>query len=85
MVHFICRSITRKLDNFHSVLASISCPFSCIAVSETWLAKAEGIQIPDYRFIGNGRPNMRGGGVGCLIKKDMKYKTRKNLNVLISV
>ena len=81
MVHFNCRSIKRNLDNFHSVLASISCPFSCIALSETWLANAEEIQIPGYRFIGNGRQNKRGGGVGCLIKKDMKYKTRKDLDV----
>ena len=81
MVHFNCRSIKRNIDNFHSVLASISCPFSCIALSETWLANNEEIQIPDYSFIGNGRQNKRGGGVGCLIKKDMKYKIRKDLEV----
>ena len=35
-------------------------------MSETWLTNDENINIPDYNFIGNGRSNKRGGGVGCL-------------------
>ena len=72
MVHYNCRIIRRNLDTFYSVLSSISCSFSCIALSETWLACDEEIKIPDYRFIGNGRQNKRGGGVGCLLKKGYK-------------
>ena len=81
MVHFNCRSIKRNLDNFRSVLASISCPFSCIALSETWLTSSESIHIPGYTFIGNGRVSKRGGGVGCLIRNDVRYKQRKDLEV----
>ena len=79
MIQFNCRSIKKNMDNFCSVLASISCPFSCIALSETWLFENETIHIPDYNFIGNGRTNKRGGGVGCLIRNDIRYKRRKNL------
>ena len=48
-------------------------------MSETWLTNDENINIPDYNFIGNGRSNKRGGGVGCLIRKDLRYKRRKEL------
>ena len=81
VVHFNCRSIKKNFDNFCSVIASISCPFSCIAMSETWLSDSESIQVPGYNFFGKGRANKRGGGVGCLVKDGIKCRQRTDLDI----
>ena len=52
-----------------------------VIVSETWLTKSSEklINIPRYDLISEVRQNKYGGGVGILINKKLKYKTRLEL------
>ena len=52
-----------------------------VIVSETWLTKSSEklINIPGYDLISEVRQNKKGGGVGILINKKLKYKTRLDL------
>ena len=81
ILHFNCRSLKRNFDNFVCTLSSFSHPFSIIALSETWLNDKETISMDGYVFVGQGRPDKRGGGVGFFIKDTIKFKRRTDMDV----
>ena len=51
-------------------------------LSETWLKDGEErfIDIKDYKYEGVVRKHKKGGGVGILIKNNIKYRVRTDLN-----
>ena len=50
-------------------------------LEETWLNTQNNahFNMPGYNFLGQARPNKKGGGVGILISNEIKYRLRKDL------
>ena len=67
VAHFNCRSLKKNIDSLECVLSEMKCPFSIIAVSETWFKTDECVYINVYQFVGKGRAEKRGGGVQAFI------------------
>ena len=79
-----CRGIKSKLDDLEELLAQINEPDLAL-LSETWLKEGEErfIDIKGYRYEGVPRRQKKGGGVGILIKDNLKYRVRTDLNANI--
>ena len=62
----------------------LSIEFSVIGISETWLTESnEGwYQISGYNSEHLYRKTKRGGGVSVFIKTNLKYKRRKDLDII---
>ena len=58
-----------------------------VILSETWVTPSSltRINVPGYDFIGKQRTNKKGGGVGILINKNLKYKVRLDLEITDSI
>ena len=58
-----------------------------VILIETWLTKdSEGkLKLPGYEYVGLPRCHKKGGGVGFLIQRDLKYKHRFDLHVTSEV
>ena len=82
-VHFNCRSLKSNYDNLISCINSLDLGQSIIGVSETWLQDGENIvcPMPHYHFVGRGRTDKRGGGVGFFLHETLKFKRRHDLKV----
>ena len=54
-----------------------------VIISESWLTKdnIKKVNIPGYSYVGNNRPSRRGGGVGFLIRNNLKFRIRKDLHI----
>ena len=80
-LHFNCRSLRRNYDSLVSCLSTLDLGASIIGLSETWLQEGENITCPvsHYNFIGRGRLDRRGGGVGLLVHENLKFKRRSDL------
>ena len=80
-LHFNCRSLKRNQDSLVSCLSTLDLGASIIGLSETWLQEGENITCPisHYNFVGRGRSNRRGGGVGLLVHENLKFKRRSDL------
>ena len=54
-----------------------------VLLEETWLNTQNNAQfnMPGYNFLGQARPNKKGGGVGILISNEIKYRLCKDLTI----
>ena len=82
-IHFNCRSLKSNYDHLISCINSLELGHSIIGVSETWLQEKEDITcpVPHYNFVGRGRSEKRGGGVGIFLHEHFKFKRRSVLEV----
>ena len=75
-------------DDLQLLLHTLNRNRSCIDVvllCETFLNNKtiKLINIPGYNLISNNRSQAKGGGTAILIKKELKYNTRKDLDIFI--
>ena len=81
VIQINCRGIKSKLDDLEELLSQINEP-DIVLLSETWLKDGEErfIDIKNYKYEGVVRKHKKGGGVGILIKSNIKYRIRSDLN-----
>ena len=81
VIQINCRGIKSKLDDLEELLSQINEP-NLALLSETWLKDGEErfIDIKGYKYEGVVRKQKKGGGVGVLIKDNLKYRVTTDLN-----
>ena len=87
IIHFNCRSLNRNYFEIENLLCSLNFTFDIIGLSETWLKND---MLPnnifnDYKYVGLGRSEKQGGGIGFGIKNNIEYKIRDDLNVFNNI
>jgi hypothetical protein len=82
-MHLNIRSIVNKFDSFKQLINSFNIPFQVIGLTETWLNDNNDdlFELENYDFVNVNRCRKNGGGVGIFISNQMKYKSRKDLNL----
>ena len=57
-----------------------------IALVETWLTKEslKGVNLPGFKFAGIQRGSKKGGGVGFLIREEINYIHKADLDVMLN-
>ena len=70
--------LLRDLENRNSTI-------DVIALNETFLTgwNTNLVSIPGYKFIFNNRSDSKGGGIALLLRHDINYKPRKDLDIMI--
>ena len=83
-IHLNIRSAPRNLMYFETYLQSLSFPFDCVGLSETWFndSNSDVFNIIGYNKINKCRPNGQGGGVSILLKENIQYKERNDLSMV---
>ena len=74
LLHINCRSILSKLTEIRELATDLQ--VAILALSETWLNNETNqfVNIPGYVFVSNNRKGEPGGGVGLLIRNDLKFQ-----------
>ena len=64
------------------MIDTLNIPFQVIGLTETWLNdnNMDCYTLNEHEFFGSNRPNKRGGGVGLYISKQLKFKSRNDLD-----
>ena len=87
LFHCNIRSLKKNIDRLYSCISNVDTSFSVLGITETWLNNNEKLLpihgLSGYNFVGKGRRNRPGGGVGLFIKDTLKYKIRDDLNVFV--
>ena len=75
IIQINCRGIKSKLDDLADLLSEINEP-DIVLLSETWLKDGEErfVDIKNYKYEGVARKHKKGGGVGILIKNNIRYR-----------
>ena len=73
-----CRGLKSKMSKIEYMLNAdlIQLNVKVVMLIETWLKPDEEkyVKIKGYNFVGQPRPNRKGGGVGLLIREDIRYR-----------
>ena len=82
-IHFNCRSLNRNHLEIENLLCSLNYTFDVIALTETWIKNelTPNIIFNDYKYVGLGRSEKQGGGIGLGIKDNIEYVIRDDLNM----
>ena len=84
IIHLNTQSLPSSFNEFSLMVEQYK--FDIITLSETWLKDnqllLDYVSIPGYDLLYNNRDKTKGGGVGCYIKSEIKYKRRKDLESL---
>ena len=82
IVQLNIRGLKGKLDELDSLLCRLKYP-EVIILNETWLKDSDTnrIKINNYVFKGKPRENKKGGGVGFLIRTNVIYRQRHDLEL----
>ena len=80
IVQLNIRGLKGKLTDLNNLLVKLKRP-GIIILNETWLKDddTKKINIPNYKYEGFPQKNKKGGGVGFLIRSDITYRCRKDL------
>ena len=80
VVHLNIRGLKGKLAELNNLLVSLKSP-EIIILNETWLKEGDTkrINIRNYKYESVPRINKKGGGVGFLIRSDLQYRNRQDL------
>ena len=77
IIHYNLRGILNKQRELGDFLSNCGGKEIHVALlNETWLKQANTnkVKIQGYNFVGTPRPHKKGGGVGILISKKLKYR-----------
>lgn len=85
IIHFNGRSLYKNFDFIKEYLQQFSCPFSVIAITETWFNIEKGIHfdLNGYELRYMNRQNKVGGGVAIYIHNSIKYNVVTDLTLAI--
>ena len=80
VLHLNIRGLKGKLTELNNLLVCLKSQ-EIIILNETWLKEGDirQINIPNYKYEGVPRLNKKGGGVGFLIRSDLQYRNRHDL------
>ena len=80
VLHLNIRGLKGKQIELNNLLVRLNSP-EIIILNETWLKEGDikQISIPSYKYEGVPRLNKKGGGVGFLIRSDLQYRNRHDL------
>ena len=80
VLHLNIRGLKGKQTELNNLLVCLNSP-EIIILNETWLKEGDikRISIPSYKYEGVPRLNKKGGGVGFLIRSDLQYRNRHDL------
>ena len=79
ILQYNVHGISGKRDDLCSLLNK--CNIDIAVVCETWLKKNSSCKFTNYTFTGESRVNKSGGGVGFLVRDDLKFRTRDDLRI----
>ena len=81
VLHLNIRGLKEKQTELNNLLSRLNSP-EIIILNETWLKEGDAklINIPRYKYEGVPRINKKGGGVGFLIRSDLQYRSRHDLD-----
>ena len=81
------RSLPKHFDELTHYLSVLDHPFTVIGLTETWLQDStEPLYcLPNYNMISQVRTNRKGGGVSLLIKEDVQFTERNELNIMNNI
>ena len=80
VLHLNIRGLKGKQIELNNLFARLNSP-EIIILNETWLKEGDTkqINIPRYKYEGVPRLHKKGGGVGFLIRSDLQYRCRHDL------
>ena len=80
VIHLNIRGLKGKLAELNNLLVNLKSP-KIIILNETWLKEGDTnrINIQNYKYEGVPRKNKKGGGVGFIIRSDLQYRNRQDL------
>ena len=82
MLHLNIRSLQANLDGLTNLLSNLNMDFSVIAATETWIRDTTNLfDIENFKFVHEHRTCNPGGGVGLYLTKQLRFKTRADLNL----
>ena len=84
ILQYNVRGILSKTHDLTDLLSNVAKnKIDIVILCETWLTNAntDRLHIPGYSYEGIARSNKKGGGVGFLIRNDLKYRRNKDLEV----
>ena len=83
LIHLNIRSAVKNLDSFDNYLNNINHSFSFIGLTETWFTvdSAPTYNLDNYNIENLYRYHSKGGGVSILVRNEIQYKVRTDLNV----
>ena len=84
IIQYNVRGILSKQDDLHDLLTNmLDGKIHVVILCETWLTSSNKsrLNIPGYTYIGTERANKKGGGVGFLLKDDLKFRKRTDLQL----
>ena len=81
VLHLNIRGLKGKQTELNNLLSRLN-SLEIIILNETWVKEgdAKQINIPRYKYEGVPRINKKGGGVGFLIRSDLQYRSRHDLD-----
>ena len=77
IIQYNVRGILIKQDDLYDLLTNLlDNKIHVVILCETWLTTSNKsrLNIPGYKYIGTERVNKKGGGVGFLLKDDLKFR-----------
>lgn len=76
------RSASKNLESFHNYLHLLNHEFPIIALAETWINRDNELlcTLPNYKYHGKRRSTRSGGGVCFLVKDQINFKPRIDLD-----
>ena len=81
IMHLNIRGIKCKYNDLIELIQKLNYP-DIIILCETWLKPSDSqLQINGYNYSGHHRLNRKGGGVGFLIKEQLKFRELSNLSL----
>ena len=89
-IHYNIRGLLSKQQQLSRLLHQLELkgnPIEIVSLNETWLRKdtETKVKIKNYQFVGKSRSGKKGGGVGFLLRNDLKFRERLDLCIASEV
>ena len=84
ILQYNVRGILSKTHDLTDLLSNVANnKIDVVILCETWLTNANTnrLHIPGYSYEGIARSNKKGGGVGFLVRNDLKYRRKEDLEI----
>ena len=75
--------ISKQNDIWDLILQPVDRTIHCFILCETWLntVNRSRINVPGYTYVGRERTTKKGGGVGFLIRDDLKFRVKSEYEI----